>query len=210
MSDPMKTDDLPPLTPISFWQENFAAWSDLSTATRTIWAEQANRLVASQASEAEAAETMTNDILRVLSDFNLRHWHNTARALDAVPSWMRTPKVIDGGAITDWFDRFKRREQANKAAEAPQRKVTKRPANTFKMPVEKQAPDDLTRIKGIGPKLSGRLNDLGVYNFKQIAAWSKTEASQIDQNLATKGRVDRDNWVSQARKLIANGSAHLH
>ena len=70
--------------------------------------------------------------------------------------------------------------------------------------------DDLTRITGIGPKLSARLNDLGIYHFKQIAAWTKTEAQWVDEYLAFKGRVGREKWIKQARALTANGSALIH
>ena len=62
--------------------------------------------------------------------------------------------------------------------------------------------DDLKMIKGVGPKLEIMLNDLGFYHFDQIAAWSAAEVAWVNDNLAGfKGRVSRDNWVEQARKL---------
>ncbi|GAB5458591.1 MAG: hypothetical protein Hens3KO_16210 [Henriciella sp.] len=210
MSDPKLTEDLPTLTPVTYWQENLEAWKDLSESTRTIWVEQASRLIGQKTSETDAAETLTSGILRAMSDFNLRHWQNTARALDAMPSWMTSPKIVDGASITDWFDRFQRGEKASPSVETPKPKTKKRRVQVSKTPAIPMKPDDLTRIKGIGPKLSKQLNQLGVYSFKQIAAWTKTEASQIDDNLDFKGRVDPQNWASQARKLISNGSAHLH
>ncbi|WP_424986043.1 NADH-quinone oxidoreductase subunit E [Microbulbifer sp. S227A] len=64
--------------------------------------------------------------------------------------------------------------------------------------------DDLKLIKGIGPKLEGVLNEIGVYHFDQIAAWSAAEVAWVDDNLiGFKGRVSRDDWVAQARKLAA-------
>lgn len=210
MSDPKLTDDLPTLTPVTYWQENLEAWKDLSQSTRTIWVEQASRLIGQKTSETDAAETLTSEILRAMSDFNLRHWQNSARALDAMPSWITTPKIVDGASITDWFDRFQRREQAAPFVETPKPKAKKHRVQTTHISAAPPKPDDLTRIKGIGPKLSKQLNQLGVYSFKQIAAWTKTEASQIDDSLGFKGRVDPKNWASQARKLISNGSAHLH
>lgn len=65
--------------------------------------------------------------------------------------------------------------------------------------------DDLTRIKGLGPKLAATLRDLGVTTFAQIAAWDEAEIDRIDSQLGRfKGRIRRDDWVGQA-KLLAQG-----
>ena len=62
--------------------------------------------------------------------------------------------------------------------------------------------DDLKMIKGVGPKLEIMLNELGFYHFDQIAGWSAAEVAWVNDNLTGfKGRVSRDNWVEQARKL---------
>ena len=67
-------------------------------------------------------------------------------------------------------------------------------------------PDDLKRIKGIGPKLEKLCNSLGFWHFDQIAAWTDQEVAWVDANLeGFKGRVSRDNWVEQA-KLLASGA----
>ena len=64
--------------------------------------------------------------------------------------------------------------------------------------------DDLKMIKGVGPKLEIMLNELGFYHFDQIAGWSAAEVAWVNDNLAGfKGRVSRDNWVEQARKLAS-------
>ena len=64
--------------------------------------------------------------------------------------------------------------------------------------------DDLKMIKGVGPKLEIMLNELGFYHFDQIAGWSAAEVAWVDDNLTGfKGRVSRDNWVEQARKLAS-------
>lgn len=61
--------------------------------------------------------------------------------------------------------------------------------------------DDLKLISGVGPKLEGVLHDLGIYTFKQIAVWKKAERDWVDGYLNFKGRIDRDEWVKQAKKL---------
>ena len=62
-------------------------------------------------------------------------------------------------------------------------------------------PDDLKKISGVGPKLEGILNGLGIYKFEQIAKWKKAERDWVDNHLRFKGRIDRDDWVSQAKRL---------
>ncbi|SPJ27303.1 NADH-quinone oxidoreductase subunit NuoE [Falsiruegeria mediterranea] len=65
--------------------------------------------------------------------------------------------------------------------------------------------DDLKMIKGVGPKLEGALNGIGIFHYDQIAAWTEAEVAWADQNLVGfKGRVSRDDWVAQA-KLLATG-----
>ncbi|WP_370187480.1 hypothetical protein [Qipengyuania sp.] len=67
------------------------------------------------------------------------------------------------------------------------------------------AGDDLTRIKGLGPKLAATLRGLGVTSFAQIAGWDDGEIDRIDAELGRfQGRIRRDDWVGQA-KLLAQG-----
>ena len=60
----------------------------------------------------------------------------------------------------------------------------------------------LTSVEGIGPKIAQTLNDLGFYHFDQIAGWGDAEVAWVDSHLETfKGRITRDDWVGQARRL---------
>ena len=68
-------------------------------------------------------------------------------------------------------------------------------------------PDDLKRIKGVGPKLEALLHSLGFYHFDQVAAWTDQELAWVDDNLeGFKGRATRDEWVAQAKVLAAGGA----
>lgn len=69
--------------------------------------------------------------------------------------------------------------------------------------------DDLKKISGVGPKLERLLNQIGVYYFWQVASWNNSDVQTVDNLLEVfKGRIDRDNWVSQAKKLkLVPGSA---
>ena len=65
--------------------------------------------------------------------------------------------------------------------------------------------DDLSRIKGVGPKLVTMLHELGVTRFEQVAGWDEAEIDRIDSQLGRfKGRIRRDQWVEQA-KLLSSG-----
>ena len=62
--------------------------------------------------------------------------------------------------------------------------------------------DDLKLISGVGPKLERLLNKNGVYYFWQVASWSRNDIKIIDERLDSfKGRISRDDWVSQAKQL---------
>lgn len=68
--------------------------------------------------------------------------------------------------------------------------------------------DDLTRMKGVGPKLVERLNALGITRFAQIAALTPDEAEALDAQLGNfQGRMTRDRWIEQARFLAADDIA---
>ncbi|WP_340265629.1 hypothetical protein [Sphingobium mellinum] len=68
--------------------------------------------------------------------------------------------------------------------------------------------DDLLKLKGVGPKLSQLLIELGVTRYAQIAEWTDADIAAIDARLGNfKGRPARDQWVDQARYLAAGDTA---
>jgi len=69
--------------------------------------------------------------------------------------------------------------------------------------------DDLKQIKGVGPQLEGVLNGLGFWHFDQVAAWGGDEIAWVDSRLKFKGRIVRDDWVSQAKTLAAGGTTEF-
>ena len=68
-------------------------------------------------------------------------------------------------------------------------------------PVAGQA-DDLTVIGGVGPKIQEVLNELGIYHYDQIAAWSLENMAWVDDHLSFSGRIMRERWVEQAKVLV--------
>ena len=64
-------------------------------------------------------------------------------------------------------------------------------------------PDDLTQIKGVGEELVQRLEKIGVIKFEQIANWTDEDIANVDEVLSFKGRIEREDWVEQAKALMA-------
>lgn len=66
-----------------------------------------------------------------------------------------------------------------------------------------EAPDDLKLISGVGPKLEQVLNAMGIWTYRQVAALSDAQIAWLDGELGFAGRITRDGWVDQARRLDA-------
>lgn len=64
-------------------------------------------------------------------------------------------------------------------------------------------PDDLTVMIGIGPKMAAMLAEKGITRFAQIAAWNEDDIVGFDKELKLMGRVTREAWVAQAKRLAA-------
>jgi len=104
------------------------------------------------------------------------------------------------------------KEETEKVVEDVQEKVEK--LNEEEITVdEKDAPelfaeapesgqDKLSTIKGIGPVIEKKLNDLGIYQFEQIASWTKEQELWIGSQIAFPTRVMREEWVKQAKELV--------
>jgi predicted flap endonuclease-1-like 5' DNA nuclease len=61
--------------------------------------------------------------------------------------------------------------------------------------------DDLKRISGIGPSIEKMLNGLGIYHFRQIAAFTPENVAWVDRRLRFRGRIAREDWIGQAKAL---------
>ncbi len=115
-----------------------------------------------------------------------------------------------------------RKAPAAKAKSAPASKAKAAPAATAKSEIKvkdadkhpgSQPPgtkkpgaggaDNLTRIGGIGPANEKKLNALGIWHFSQIASWKKAEIEWIGSYLSFAGRIEREDWVKQAKALAA-------
>ena len=70
------------------------------------------------------------------------------------------------------------------------------------LPAASGPPDDLIKLKGVGPKLAAILVERGIRRFDQIAKLSPDQVEVLDQSLgAFRGRFERDRIVEQADYL---------
>ncbi len=73
-----------------------------------------------------------------------------------------------------------------------------------KIVIEDHEKDDLTLINGVGPFIEKKLNDIGIYTYQQIAEFDGPKIEQVTRDVAYfPGRIEKDDWVGQAKKLLA-------
>ncbi|MBZ9709638.1 NADH-quinone oxidoreductase subunit E [Mesorhizobium sp. ESP7-2] len=132
--------------------------------------------------------------------------HSAANANKAAPEVEKVSKQRSGPTV---------RAEPASAFKAPEAKV--RAAKPAKPSLEDKnrpagidrpaAVDDLKLISGVGPKIEGILHTLGIFTFAQVASWKKAEREWVDGYLSFQGRIDRDDWVRQAKALAKGGVA---
>ncbi|MBV1902088.1 MAG: 50S ribosomal protein L21 [Marinosulfonomonas sp.] len=88
--------------------------------------------------------------------------------------------------------------KAEAKAAAPKKAAAKKVA-----PKAAATADDLKQLSGVGPALEKKLVEAGVTTFAQIAGWKKADVADMDEKLSFKGRIEREGWIAQAKKLAA-------
>jgi large subunit ribosomal protein L21 len=112
-------------------------------------------------------------------------------------------EILTGGAKPS------KKAAAPKPKTAEAKPEPKAAADTQEAKLEKLAEtapakaDDISLIGGIGPKILKGLTDMGVTTFAQIASWTPEEVERIEGELKQKGRVAREEWIEQAKELMA-------
>ena len=92
------------------------------------------------------------------------------------------------------------------AAKKPAKKAAPKADEAAATPAPKAeaaGADDLKKLSGVGPVLEKKLIEAGVTSFAQIAAWGPADIEEFDEKLSFKGRIEREGWVDQAKKLAA-------
>jgi large subunit ribosomal protein L21 len=62
---------------------------------------------------------------------------------------------------------------------------------------------NLSLIAGIGPTIEKKLRAAGILTWSQIAAWTEGDVAKWDKELALRNRATREEWVEQAKELLA-------
>ena len=121
----------------------------------------------------------------------------------ANPLWLAFGAAASAGLAFWWMTRLSRplNIEARKApVRAPAPVPAPAPAPAVATPAE---PDDFTRIKGVGPRIAAALAEHGVKTLAQLAAWTDADLVAFDAVLNLRGRGHRDDWIGQAKALIA-------
>ena len=131
----------------------------------------------------------------------------SAKPSSVVPAEAKATKAKPGKAKPAAIKSVKAKSAAAKTAKA--KPAAGKPAAAVKpgkaKPVAAEVPDNLKQVKGIGPQNEAKLNGIGVNSFAQIAAWTKKEQAEIGERLAFPGRIEREDWVGQAKVLAKGG-----
>jgi large subunit ribosomal protein L21 len=110
---------------------------------------------------------------------------------------VRITDILTGGARVEM-----RKAEAKEPARGP---VAGGKAFAFLKSPEGKA-DDLTLISGIGPKLNERLKTHGIFHFWQLASLSDEDVKKLEGEMAFPGRIDREEWIEQARELMSGAA----
>jgi large subunit ribosomal protein L21 len=62
---------------------------------------------------------------------------------------------------------------------------------------------NLSLIAGVGPTIEKKLRAAGITTWSQIAAWGEADVEKWNTELKLAGRATREEWVEQARELLA-------
>ena len=120
-------------------------------------------------------------------------------------STVRIGEILLGGAKTTLVADEDIKARAAKAALlSGTAAVSEAPAKSAK-PKKADAGfnDDVTLIGGVGPALGKKLAAAGITSLKQIADWTPADLAKYDEELALHGRAERDEWIQQAKDLVA-------
>ncbi|WP_372340384.1 50S ribosomal protein L21 [Parvularcula sp. IMCC14364] len=100
---------------------------------------------------------------------------------------LRVTDILTGGAKPSAKKKAAPKKEAAPAADAPQSDIK----------------DDVSLIGGVGPKLKEKLEGYGISSLKQIAEMDAAAVTKMDEELELRGRAEREEWVEQARELLA-------
>jgi large subunit ribosomal protein L21 len=171
---------------------------------------------------AELVEQTRGDKIKIFKKKRRKHYRRTMGHRQDL-SQIRITEILTGGAKPSKAAATKKKAPAKKAAKAeqpapavseaaaeapkkaPAEKAPAKKAPAQKAPAKKAADkgDDLTQIAGVGPVIAKKLDGLGITTWNQIAELTPKKVAEIDEQLNFKGRIEREEWIEQAKDLAA-------
>ncbi len=97
----------------------------------------------------------------------------------------------------------KKAATASKADKKKTKKAAATEKSGDKQATKAEAGDDLSLLSGVGPVLEKKLREAGITTFKQIAELTPEQAKELDETLKLGGRIEREEWIAQAKELMA-------
>ena len=162
-----------------------------SVEWRNRYLESRVRFLEKQIADAEESVAAASEVPGVEEDENTRLvWRN--RYLEGRVRYLED-ELSKGGTLTV-------AAVETSSSKSPAKKSVGQKPMTLSEPRNGRA-DNLKKIGGVGPKIEKLLNGLGVYHFEQIGAWTEQEIAWVNAEISFKGRIERENWVDQAKSL---------
>jgi predicted flap endonuclease-1-like 5' DNA nuclease len=148
---------------------------------------------------------------RFSREFDIRAQGQAPRPIklpDAIREHEAAVAAVQAPARTDLGSLRSVRSKAYQDTSEPGPEAARRVASRSRV-VRTGSADDLKRIRGIGVLTEKRLNAMGVTSYEDIANWTREDIDRVSQSLDFKGRVERENWVEQARILSSGGDTEF-
>ena len=117
---------------------------------------------------------------------------------------VKTKKYTDSKRKLDKSvkETVKKEAKTTKAAKPATETKEKKSAPVKEKKTTTSVSDDLKQLSGVGPALEKKLHAAGVKSFEQIAAWSVKDIEVINEKISSKGRVEKEGWIDQAKEKL--------
>ncbi|MEW9806073.1 50S ribosomal protein L21 [Mesorhizobium marinum] len=109
---------------------------------------------------------------------------------------VRIDEILIGGAKPSKKAAAKK-DTVKKEADAEQKPAKKAKAE------KAEIVDDIALISGVGPVLKDKLTEAGYATLTSISKLKKADIAKLDEELSLGGRIEREEWVAQAKELLA-------
>ncbi|MEI8145480.1 MAG: 50S ribosomal protein L21 [Alphaproteobacteria bacterium] len=147
-----------------------------------------------------AAEVVNQKRLAKVISFKKRRRQNSKRKKGHRQhvTVVRIAEILTGGAKTSLTSKVATDGMAPQGLMSAPKAAKAAPAAAGAMDTS-----NLSLISGVGPTIEKKLRAAGILNWETIAAWSDEDVAKWDQELALRGRATREEWVEQAKELLA-------